>query len=162
MRSLFELQTDSGQLWLDIKAHLDAKDEAHAIALTSQADAAKSASDAAIAALTSEKDALQTALTEAGVAAAAAVQEKTDTLAANEAEVELIRQNTKTAITTAAQYLQALAATELSEAQAAAVSGLGGVIAFASKSEIQRQYDAAQAALVEAQRVADELAAQLS
>jgi hypothetical protein len=92
-------------------------------------------------------------------------QAKTEALAAlasNNAEVETIRANTKTAITAAAQYLQALTETELSEAQQAAVSGLGGVIAFASKSEIQRQYDAAQSALVEAQRVADELAAQLS
>jgi len=118
--------------------------------------------EAAIATLTSEKDALQTALTEAKAVAAAAVQEKTDTLTANEAEVELIRKNTKTAITTAAQYLQALTETELSEAQAAAVSGLGGVIAFAAKPEIQRQYDAAQAALAEAKTRADALAAQLS
>ena len=117
--------------------------------------------EAAIATLTSEKDALQTALTEAKAVAAAAVQEKTDTLTANEAEVELIRKNTKTAITTAAQYLQALTETELSEAQAAAVSGLSGVLAFAAKSEIQRQYDAAQAALAEAKARADALAAQL-
>jgi len=118
--------------------------------------------DETVANLIAEKDALQTALTEAEAVAAAAVQEKTDTLAANEAEVELIRKNTKTAITTAAQYLHALTETELSEAQAAAVSGLGGVIAFAAKSEIQRQYDAAQSALAAAQAKADELAAQLS
>lgn len=133
-------------------------------AVTASAAAQKSAEDEATAleaSLTSEKDALQTALTEAKAVAAAAVQEKTDTLTANEAEVELIRKNTKTAITTAAQYLQALTETELSEAQAAAVSGLGGVIAFAAKPEIQRQYDAAQAALAEAKTRADALAAQL-
>ena len=28
MKDLFTIQTESGQLWLDIKAHLDAKDEA--------------------------------------------------------------------------------------------------------------------------------------
>ena len=97
--------------------------------------------EAAIAALTAEKEELQAALTQAEASAAAALQEKADTLAANEAEVELIRQNTKTAITTAAQYLQALTETELSAAQAAAVAGLGGVLAFASKSEQQRQRD---------------------
>ena len=118
--------------------------------------------DAEIAALTAEKDALQTALTQAEASAAAALQEKADTLAANEAEVELIRQNTKTAITMAAQYIHALTETELSEVQAAAVSGLGGVLAFASKSEMERQYAAALAAAAEAQRVADELAAALA
>lgn len=125
-------------------AKVTAENEALA-ALTTQHDETvanlSAEKEAAIAALTSEKDALQTALTEAGVAAAAALQEKADTLAANEAEVELIRQNTKTAITTAAQYLQALTETELSAAQAAAVAGLGGVLEFASKSEQQRQRD---------------------
>jgi hypothetical protein len=29
MKSLFQIQTESGQLWLDIKAHLDAKDAAN-------------------------------------------------------------------------------------------------------------------------------------
>lgn len=92
-------------------------------------------------------------------------REKADALtalAANSAEVETIRANTKKAITAAAEYLQALAQTELNEAQQAAVAGLGGVLAFASKSEIQRQYDAAQAAAVEAKAKADKLAAQLA
>ena len=30
MKDLFTIQTESGQLWLDIKAQLDAKDAAHA------------------------------------------------------------------------------------------------------------------------------------
>lgn len=30
MKDLFQIQTESGQLWLDIKAHLDAKDSAYA------------------------------------------------------------------------------------------------------------------------------------
>ena len=33
MRTLFQLQTESGPLWADIKAHLDAKDAAHAEAM---------------------------------------------------------------------------------------------------------------------------------
>lgn len=89
------------------------------------------------------------------------VAEKDDALAANNADMETIRANTKKAITAAAQYLQALMATELSEAQQAAVAGLGGVLAFASKSEIQRRYDEAQKAAAEAQAKADALAAQI-
>lgn len=45
MKDLFQIQTESGQLWLDIKAHLDAKDaefdkavEAKDAELTAQAD----------------------------------------------------------------------------------------------------------------------------
>lgn len=34
MISLFELQSQSGQLWIDIKAHLDAKDAERATALS--------------------------------------------------------------------------------------------------------------------------------
>ena len=79
-------------------------------------------------------------------------------LASNNAEVETIRANTKKAITAAARYLQALAETELSEAQQIAVSGLSGVLAFASKKEIERQYDAAVVAAAEATRKAEELA----
>ncbi|GDX11836.1 hypothetical protein LBMAG57_36080 [Verrucomicrobiota bacterium] len=45
MKSLFDLQTESGQLWLDITEHLAAK------------DAIIAAKDAIIAALTTERDA---------------------------------------------------------------------------------------------------------
>jgi hypothetical protein len=38
MKDLFTIQTESGQLWLDIKAQLDAKDDEHATALAALAD----------------------------------------------------------------------------------------------------------------------------
>jgi len=82
-------------------------------------------------------------------------------LTENDSEIGTIRANTKKAITAAAQYLKALTETELSDAQQLAVSGLGGVLAFAAKSELQRQYDAALAAAAEAQARANELAAKL-
>ena len=70
MKSLFDIQTESGQLWLDISAHFDAirKEGADALAKAqadakdaadkAQADAAaaKAASDAALAAATASRD----------------------------------------------------------------------------------------------------------
>jgi hypothetical protein len=70
MKSLFDIQTESGQLWLDISAQLDAirKEGADALAKAqadakdaadkAQADAAaaKAASDAALAAATASRD----------------------------------------------------------------------------------------------------------
>jgi len=35
MKSLFQIQTESGQLWLDIIAHLEAKDSSHAAQVAS-------------------------------------------------------------------------------------------------------------------------------
>ena len=42
MKSLFQIQTESGQLWLDIQAQLQAKDTEHAAALAAK-DAEKAA-----------------------------------------------------------------------------------------------------------------------
>ena len=42
MKDLFQIQTESGQLWLDIQAQLQAKDTEHATALASK-DAEKAA-----------------------------------------------------------------------------------------------------------------------
>ena len=59
MKSLFDIQTESGQLWLDISAQLDTirKEGSDALA-KAQADAAtaKAASDAALAAATASRD----------------------------------------------------------------------------------------------------------
>lgn len=40
MKTLFEIQTESGQLWLDIKEHLDAKDAEIVTLTTKEATAA--------------------------------------------------------------------------------------------------------------------------
>lgn len=111
--------------------------------------------DAVIASVTAEKDAVIASIIQEKDAAVAA-------LAANNAEVEVIRARTKQAIETAARYLQALSETELSEAQASAVAGLSGVLQFASKSEIQRQYAEAQAAAAAAAARAKELEEKLN
>ena len=134
---------------------------AEADARVTQLDRDTNAANTALASLRKENEELRAALADATARVEALTKDKQDS-ATNAAELETIRANTKTAITKAAQFLQCLTQTELSEAQAAAVSGLGGVIAFAAKSEIQRQYDAAQSALAAAQAKADELAAQLS
>jgi colicin import membrane protein len=64
MKSLFQLQTESGQLWLDIQAQLQAKDTEHAAALAAK-DAEKAAAADAHAAALAAKDAALTAAVEA-------------------------------------------------------------------------------------------------
>lgn len=91
--SLFDLQAQSGQLWLAIKAHLDAK-------------------DARIAALTAERDALKQTLT-AGRAAVATGDSAT--------LLRLARESDRTAKETAiaeAQAAKAAAEAKLKELQA--------------------------------------------
>jgi hypothetical protein len=94
MKSLFEIQTESGQLWLDISAYFAAKDATIA-AITAERDAhaqtiadflaaddagkAKMLSDAAKSADEKERDAAQAEF-EAAQAAADAAKAKLDAL----------------------------------------------------------------------------------
>jgi hypothetical protein len=83
MKDLFTIQTESGQLWLDIKAQLDAKDAEHAAAIAAKdtqlaaqadqhaGDRAQAASDQA-AAVEAAKLAIQTNLDALVTAAEAA------------------------------------------------------------------------------------------
>jgi hypothetical protein len=79
MKSLFQIQTESGQLWLDIKAQLDAKDAANdaitadrdrLAALLAEASAAFDAGD--IAKLTAMREAALQTESEKKLAAALA------------------------------------------------------------------------------------------
>jgi hypothetical protein len=94
MKSLFEIQTESGQLWLDISAHFAAKDASIAT-LTAERDAhaktisdfmaaddagkAKMLADAAKSAEQKERDAAQAEF-ESAQAAADAAKAKLDAL----------------------------------------------------------------------------------
>jgi hypothetical protein len=94
MKTLFEIQTESGQLWLDISAHFAAKDATIA-AITAERDAhaqtiadflaaddagkAKMLADAAKSADEKERDAAQAEF-EAAQAAADAAKAKLDAL----------------------------------------------------------------------------------
>ena len=94
MKSLFEIQTESGQLWLDISAHFAAKDATIAT-LTSERDAhaqtiadflaaddagkAKMLADAAKSAAEKERDAAQAEF-DAAQATADAAKAKLDAL----------------------------------------------------------------------------------
>lgn len=67
MKNLFQIQTESGQLWLDIKAQLDAKDEeantarrADAEEFRVELESAATKSAATITALTAERDTITT------------------------------------------------------------------------------------------------------
>jgi hypothetical protein len=68
MKSLFQIQTESGQLWLDIQAQLQAKDAEHTAALAAKDAALAAAVEAAKIAIQTNLD----ALVQAGQAAHAA------------------------------------------------------------------------------------------
>ena len=68
MKSLFQLQTESGQLWIDIQAQLQAKDAEHTAALASKDAACATTVEAAKLAIQTNLD----ALVQAGQAAHAA------------------------------------------------------------------------------------------
>ncbi|MEI6598303.1 MAG: hypothetical protein WCL22_04600 [bacterium] len=57
MKDLFTIQTESGQLWLDIKAQLDAKDAAHAAQLAT--------ANESLTAVTADRDRIAELLAEA-------------------------------------------------------------------------------------------------
>lgn len=141
----------------------DATNEVDTVAaqFASQLAAAEGRATTAEAALAAARTEMQTTVRDLEAAISAERLQLQSDKAANDTEMETIRANTKKAITEAAQFLQALTQTELSEPQQAAVAGLSGVLAFASKPEIQRQYEAAVTAAAEATRKAEELAAKL-
>lgn len=121
MKDLFTIQTESGQLWLDIKAQLDAKDAAHALE-TAAKDAQIAAKDtekaaaveAAKIAIQTNLDALvqaaETAHASGNLDAIAAVieQAKSYTTAARRAKLEADIAAAQAAATEAAAKLAAL------------------------------------------------------
>jgi hypothetical protein len=74
MKDLFTIQTESGQLWLDIKAQLDAKDAQLADQATETNLARQAATDAHAAALAALADQHAAALAQAATDQAAAVE----------------------------------------------------------------------------------------
>ena len=90
MKTLFEIQTESGQLWIDIKSHLDAlaADVSAANAETATAQAATQAAvDAAKAEAKTELDAAKAGFDAAKAAAQAEVQTARAFLVAVEAAI---------------------------------------------------------------------------
>jgi hypothetical protein len=94
MKDLFTIQTESGQLWLDIKAQLDAKDAEHAAALAAKEASQSAAVQAAKLAIQTNLDALVTAAEAAHASgnldavAAVIAQARSYTTAARRAKIE--------------------------------------------------------------------------
>jgi hypothetical protein len=80
MKDLFTIQTESGQLWLDIKAQLDAKDAEHAAALAAKDAQLAAQADTHAAALANLTDQHATDQAAAVEAAKLAIQTNLDAL----------------------------------------------------------------------------------
>jgi hypothetical protein len=150
MKDLFTIQTESGQLWLDIKAQLDAKDAqlaTQSAAASAAATAAADAHAAAIAALADQH-------------AADLAQAASDQATAVEAALIGVQKNLDTIVEEAEPPFAALLASYPEDANLIALGGaLGKAKAkttAARRAKLQSDLAAAQAAVT---ATADKLAA---
>jgi hypothetical protein len=139
MKSLFEIQTESGQLWLDIKAQLDAKDAQLADQATEANLARQAAADAHAAALAA-KDLELAAL--ADQHAADLAQAASDQSAAVEAAKLAIQTNLDALVTAA----EAAHASGDLDAIGAVIAQARSYTTAARRAKIEADLAAAQAA----------------
>ena len=105
MKDLFEIQTESGQLWLDIKAHLDAKDAELAELAASHAEAI-AVKDAQLA--TQDAEAWNTIKADLDALGKVLVAAYAHTSKARKAKLEAELASAQAAVTAAADKLAAL------------------------------------------------------